>query len=182
MLVVQVLYVINHLTEVLVKEHIRQSRILRDVTNNCPIFIFLSLSKLFEKMFHNQLYKYLVSDDLSNNRNSCFNKQYSTIFNLLVVTHKLYEAKDEKLQTTIVFLDISKLVMTFHTLLFHPNYISVILLAPFWGCNRKTPPPRPEHYATTFSSSFAKVSNLLPWLTITSTSVTNLQLSTWFTL
>ena len=66
------------------------------------------MSKVFERVVYNQLYDYLVSNNLLNSHNSGFRKKDSTINRLIALLHSVHTGLEDKESIILVLLDISK--------------------------------------------------------------------------
>ena len=79
-------------------------------TNYRPISLLPILSKIFEKQLFDVIYDHLSRNKLLTPNQSGFRPGYSTINQLLFITHKIYCAIDDtpSKETRAVFLDLSK--------------------------------------------------------------------------
>ena len=80
----------------------------QDKTNYRPISLLTCMSKVFERIVFNSLYKFLVDNKLLNSYNSGFRKNDSTINRLTALIHSLHEGLDDKKDMILILLDISK--------------------------------------------------------------------------
>lgn len=80
----------------------------QDKSNYRPVSLLCNISKVFERVVHNRVYDYLISNELLTDKNSGFKKQDSTINQLLGITEKIYKALENRKDVRMVFLDLSK--------------------------------------------------------------------------
>jgi hypothetical protein len=78
------------------------------VSNYRPISLLPVCSKIFEKILFNNVYKYLVANNLISEHQSGFRPGDSTTNQLLYLVHTIHLALDEQKEVRSVFLDISK--------------------------------------------------------------------------
>ena len=64
--------------------------------------------KVLEKIIFDQLYPYLNKNNLISNNQSGFRPGDSTIYQLIDITSKIYEAFEKHAETRALFLEISK--------------------------------------------------------------------------
>ena len=76
--------------------------------NYRPISLLSSLSKVFEKIFFDQLYEYLISNGLLFESQYGFRKQHSTELAALELTDQIRREIDQNKIPFSVFLDLSK--------------------------------------------------------------------------
>lgn len=72
------------------------------------ISILPTLSKIFERILHNQMYFYILACDILPNCQSGFRKNFSTATALSITTNDIITAYDKKLDSILVLLDFSK--------------------------------------------------------------------------
>ena len=77
-------------------------------TNYRPISLLPICGKIFEKIIFDEVYKHLAENNLISTHQSGFRPGDSTINQLLLITHEIYEAFENHQETRAVFLDISK--------------------------------------------------------------------------
>lgn len=77
-------------------------------SNYRPISILPTLSKLFEKIIHNQLYDYLCSNNILFANQSGFRVNHSTLSSLINITENIKTGMDEGLMTGMLVLDLQK--------------------------------------------------------------------------
>ena len=77
-------------------------------TNYRPISLLPICGKIFEKIIFDEVYKHLAENKLISTHQSGFRPGDSTINQLLLITHEIYEAFENHQETRAVFLDISK--------------------------------------------------------------------------
>ena len=80
------------------------------VNNYRPVSLLPIFGKIFEKIIFNQIYNFLLEENLLNSNQSGFRPSDSCINQLLAITHEIFEAFDcnPSLEIRSVFLDISK--------------------------------------------------------------------------
>ena len=80
------------------------------VENYRPFSLLPIFGKIFEKIFFNTIYNFLLEEDLLNPNQSGFRTSASCMNQLLAITHEIFEAFDCNLRLGVrpVFLDISK--------------------------------------------------------------------------
>ena len=79
-----------------------------DISNYRPITMLSVFSKLFEKLIHKKLYRYLDSNNIINNSQFGFRAAHSTFHALTNATENLYRSLDNNLHTLGIFIDFSK--------------------------------------------------------------------------
>lgn len=77
-------------------------------TNYRPISLLPCLSKVFERLVFKQIYQHLINNRLLSETQSGYRPSHSTQLQLIYLSHKLYEALDDNLAFTIVYLDVAK--------------------------------------------------------------------------
>jgi len=81
----------------------------RDLLNNYrPISLLTSLSKVFEKVIFNRLYKFLDLKDIFDPRQFGFRPKHSTTDAILTLTNDILRALEEKDYALAIFCDLSK--------------------------------------------------------------------------
>ena len=81
----------------------------RNLLNNYrPISILPIVSKVFEKVLYEQLYNYLIANNLLSNKQFGFRRFHSTTSALLDSTNEWFVNMDRGLFNTAVFLDLKK--------------------------------------------------------------------------
>ena len=80
------------------------------VKNYRPISLLPIFGKIFEKIIFNNLYKYVLENDLLSDKQSGFRTGDSCVSQLIAITHEIYQSFDANpsLETRGVFLYISK--------------------------------------------------------------------------
>jgi len=86
--------------------HKKNSR--NDKGNYRPISLLCNVSKVMERLVHNKIYDYLVSNSLLTPLNSGFKKHDSAINQLIVLHDNICKSLDQKHDVRVVFLDLSK--------------------------------------------------------------------------
>ena len=73
-----------------------------------PVSLLPICSKVFERLIYNEVYPYLIDNNLISSHQSGFKGGDSCINQLLLITHEIYKSFDEGFEVRGVFLDISK--------------------------------------------------------------------------
>ena len=77
--------------------------------NNCrPISVISVFSRMLEKIVHDQLIEYLITNKVSTPNQSAFRKLYSTVTSLINSTDYWYDNMDKKQLNLAIFLDLKK--------------------------------------------------------------------------
>ena len=76
-----------------------------DKTNYRPISLLPALSKVFERILFNRIYRYCEDNGILTWRNSGYKKWDSTINQLLYISDMIYKNLDNRDDTCLVFLD-----------------------------------------------------------------------------
>ena len=79
-----------------------------DQSNYRPISVLPVLSRIFEKLIFNQLYKYLDTNKHLFPKQSGFRRLYSVVTSLLSCTNDWYKNMDAGKYTALVFIDLKK--------------------------------------------------------------------------
>ena len=79
-----------------------------DINNWRPISMFNEITKLFEKVVHQQLYRYFENQGLINNNQFGFRKHHSTVHALAGLVGAVRRALDSNKVVIAVYLDLSK--------------------------------------------------------------------------
>lgn len=79
-----------------------------DLCNYRPISIICTVTKIFEKIIYQQLYKYLNQSNILSPYQSGFRSGYSTTTALLKFTNDVFSSCDKNQCTGVIFLDLSK--------------------------------------------------------------------------
>ena len=108
----------------------------KDDTNNYrPISIMLVLSKLFEKIAHDQLIDFLQSNKNLMQNQFAFRKLHSTITSLIGVSDHWYSNIDNKKANFVLFLDLKKAFDTVdHEILIRSRGGGFFHSKGTWGC------------------------------------------------
>jgi hypothetical protein len=85
------------------KKDDRQSKV-----NYRPVSLLAYLSKISEKIVFIRLYNFLLDINFLNPFQSGFRPGDTTVNQLILITHKIYEALEQSKEVRMVFLDISK--------------------------------------------------------------------------
>ena len=85
------------------KKDDRQSKV-----NYRPVSLLAYLSKISEKIVFIRLYNFLLDINFLNPFQSGFRPGDTTVNQLILITHKIYEALEQGKEVRMVFLDISK--------------------------------------------------------------------------
>ena len=76
--------------------------------NYLPVLLLPICGKIFERLIFNELFNFLLENNLISPNQSGFKPGDSCINQLLSITHEIYNSFDEGLEVRSVFLDISK--------------------------------------------------------------------------
>ena len=79
-----------------------------DLNNYRPISVLPTVARVFEKLIYNQLYKFLVDNNLLCNKQYGFRSLHSTALVLGKVTNRWLLSFDKGCMRSVVFLDIKK--------------------------------------------------------------------------
>ena len=86
--------------------HKKESKQL--VKNYRPVSLLPICGKVFERLIYNEVYPYLIDNNLISSHQSGFKGGDSCINQLLSITHEIYKSFDEGFEVRGVFLDMSK--------------------------------------------------------------------------
>ena len=86
--------------------HKKESKQL--LKNHRPVSLLPICFKIFERLKYNEVYPYLIDNNLISSYQSGFKEGDSCIKQLLSITHEIYISLDEGFEVREVFLDISK--------------------------------------------------------------------------
>ena len=78
------------------------------IPNYRPISLLPICSKILEKIIFNNIYRYLVVNDLISKHQSGYRPGESTTNQLLSIVHTIHLALDEQKEVRSIFLDMSK--------------------------------------------------------------------------
>ena len=78
------------------------------VKNYGPISLLPITGKIFERLLYNQMFEFVIRNDLISQKQSGFKPGDFFINQLLAITHEIYKSFDACLDVRAVFLDISK--------------------------------------------------------------------------
>ena len=76
--------------------------------NYRPVSLLSLCGKIFERLIYNNLFEYLIENDLISQNQSGFKPGDSSINQLISIAHEIYQSFDDGLEVRGVFLDISK--------------------------------------------------------------------------
>ena len=76
--------------------------------NYRPMSLLPIIGNIFERFLYNQMFEFLIRNDLISQNQSGFKRSNSCINQLLAITHEIYKSFDACLDVRAVFLDISK--------------------------------------------------------------------------
>ena len=86
--------------------HKKNSRQIK--TNYLPISLLCICSKIFEKLIYDDMFNFLIENNLITQHQSGFMPGDSTINQLLSITTEIYNAFEKYEETRALFLDLSK--------------------------------------------------------------------------
>ena len=78
------------------------------IKNYRPISLLPVCSKILEKLIFDQLYLFLMQNNLISEKQSGFKPGDSTIYQLISITNEIYESFEDYCETRALFLDLSK--------------------------------------------------------------------------
>ena len=78
------------------------------ISNYRPISLLSIFGKIFEKMIYDNLYVYIFNNNFISDMQSGYKHKYSTVKQLLSITHELFKSLDANKEVRAVFLDISR--------------------------------------------------------------------------
>ncbi len=78
------------------------------MSNNRPISVISIVAKIIEKLIHNQIYEYLIKENLLANSQHGFRPNHSTLTALLDITNRWYQNMDIGQLNGVIFLDLKK--------------------------------------------------------------------------
>ena len=104
-----------------------------DVNNYRPISLLSCVSKVFEKIVFDRIYKHITKHSLITEKQSGYRPGHNTQMQLVHLTHNIYQTLDKGLDFTAIFLDISKYFdKIWHTGLLKKNVkLNLDLLEPY---------------------------------------------------
>ena len=76
--------------------------------NYRPVSLLPICGKIFERLIYNNLYEFFIKSDLISSNQSGFKQGDSCIYQLLSITHEIYQSFDNGFEVRCIFLDISK--------------------------------------------------------------------------
>ena len=76
--------------------------------NYRPVSLLPICGKIFERLIYNNLYEFFIKNDLISSNQSGFKQGRSCTYQLLSITHKIYQSFDNGFEIRGIFLDISK--------------------------------------------------------------------------
>lgn len=79
-----------------------------EFTNHRPISLLNSISKVFEKIIHSQIYRYLVNNKILSENQFGFRSKHSTEHALFKFVNNLQTKTNNKKLTAAIFIDLSK--------------------------------------------------------------------------
>ena len=78
------------------------------MSNYRPISVISIVARIMEKLVHNQIYEYLIKENLLANSQHGFRQNYSTLTALLDITNRWYQNMDIGQLNGVIFLDLKK--------------------------------------------------------------------------
>ena len=76
--------------------------------NYRPVSLLPICGKIFERLLYNNLFGFFIKNDLISSNQSGFKQGDSCIYQLLSITHEIYQSFDNGFEVRAIFLDISK--------------------------------------------------------------------------
>ena len=76
--------------------------------NYRPVSLLPICGKIFERLIYNNLYEFFIKNDLISSNQSGFKQDGSCIYQLLSITHEIYQSFDSGFEVRGIFLDFSK--------------------------------------------------------------------------
>ena len=80
----------------------------KDVNNYRPISVISIFSRMPERIVHDQIFDFLLENNVITKNKSAFRKRYSTITSLICSADHWYESFDNKTLNLTIFLDLKK--------------------------------------------------------------------------
>ena len=81
----------------------------KQLMENCrPISLLPVCGKILERLIYNKTFEFFTENELISHNQSGFKPRDSCINQPPYITHDIYQSLDDRLETTDVFLDISK--------------------------------------------------------------------------
>ena len=80
----------------------------QSLKNYRPVSLLPICGKIFERLLYNNMFSFLIENDLISQNQSGFKPGDSCINQLLSITHEIYKSFDDGWEVRGVFLDISK--------------------------------------------------------------------------
>ena len=80
----------------------------QSIRNYRPVSLLPICGNIFERLLYNNMFSFLIENDLVSENQSGFKPGDSCINQLLSITHEIYKSFDDKWEVRGVFLDISK--------------------------------------------------------------------------
>ena len=77
--------------------------------NYRPVSLFPICTKILERLIFDEMFRFLIENNLMSSNQSGFKSGDSLINQLLSITHKLYKSFDDGFEVTVVFLDIPEI-------------------------------------------------------------------------
>ncbi len=78
------------------------------MSNYRPISVISIVARIMEKLIHNQIYEYLIKENLLANSQHGFRPNHSTLTALLDITNRWYQNMDIGQLNGVIFLDLKK--------------------------------------------------------------------------
>ena len=78
------------------------------MSNYRPISVISIVTRIMEKLIHNQIYEYLIKENLLANSQHGFRPNHSTLTALLDITNRWYQNMDIGQLNGVIFLDLKK--------------------------------------------------------------------------
>ena len=76
--------------------------------NYRPVSLLPIYGKIFKRLIYDSLFEYFIKNDLISSKQPGFKQGDSCIYQLLSITHEMYQSFDKGFEVRGVFFDVSK--------------------------------------------------------------------------